>query len=365
MRFAFVNPGDHDYDAETPFERALAGVESAQVYLAVALAARGHEVTLYTATSRAGPHRGVTCRNFARERPERWDGFNAVFLTNATALGHRFADMFGPTRLFLWNHDIWHPPTGERMTAWMGPQDVVVCVSNWHKLNFIQAGNLPAGRIRVLRNAISPCFESLFAADADILAAKPAPVTLAFTSSPYKGLAPAIAFFRVLSRDEPAVQFKVFSGFGHYPPSNALRRREADYQPLLQECRDTPGIIPVGLLPQAELAAALRATHILFYPNIAPETASIAVMEAMAAGCRVVTSRLGALAETLSGFGQLVDFVDQRITAEPFVAAARADIRRFRAQDATLAEELRRQVGHARTALTWDRRAQEVEAWAR
>ena len=48
--------------------------------------------------------------------------------------------------------------------------------------------------------------------------------------------------------------------------------------------------------------------HIFSYPSVWPETSCIAAIEAMAAGCEIVSTNLGALYETCSPFGALVNF---------------------------------------------------------
>lgn len=82
---------------------------------------------------------------------------------------------------------------------------------------------------------------------------------------------------------------------------------DSQFQALYDQCRSTPGIEHVGTLPQPDLAEALRAASILAYPCTFPETGCIAALEAMAAGCAVVASDLGALAETTAGHALLVD----------------------------------------------------------
>jgi len=52
----------------------------------------------------------------------------------------------------------------------------------------------------------------------------------------------------------------------------------------------------------------LKKMHIFSYPSIWPETSCISAIEAMAAGCEVLTTNLGALYETCSPFSTFVNF---------------------------------------------------------
>ena len=117
---------------------------------------------------------------------------------------------------------------------------------------------------------------------------------------------------------------------------------------LYDLARALPGSEYVGSLPQTALAEALAEADILAYPNTFAETSCISVMEAMAAGCMVVTSKLGALPETTAGFGVLMD------ASADVVAMAREKPDQFE-------DGLRRQQRHARTACSWPARAQEWE----
>jgi glycosyltransferase involved in cell wall biosynthesis len=74
-----------------------------------------------------------------------------------------------------------------------------------------------------------------------------------------------------------------------------------------------------GSIPNSELRAELPTFDILAYPNTFEETSCIAVIEALSAGLRVVTSNLGALPETTEGWARMYPYLmDPSLHAQTF-----------------------------------------------
>jgi glycosyltransferase involved in cell wall biosynthesis len=360
MRLAFVNPNlAHDYDADTPFEKALPGSESAQVYLALALARRGHAVSLFSGTTKGDRRlRGLDQARWAGALPGDWD---AIFVTSAPELVPELRAAHPNPPIFAWAHNVFVPGSSEdaALKALSGPRDRILCVSNWHKANFTAHGLEPA-RVVVLRNAIGPAFENLYAPGESVTAAKSVPARAAFASVPYKGLKQALAFFKDLRAARNDATLDVFSSFDFYPDNNFFRHQPS-WKILAHEARNQQGVVSHGNVPQAELARALKAALLLFYPNVAAETASIATMEAMAAGCVVVTTALGALPETTGEFGLLAPVVEGRIDPQSYVSAATAIMDAFAQGNLALDARLRAQVEWVNATYRWDIRAEEAE----
>ena len=76
----------------------------------------------------------------------------------------------------------------------------------------------------------------------------------------------------------------------------------------INSIKNTKNVNYHGFLDNGKIIDLLKKIHIFSYPSIWHETSCIAAIEAMAAGCEVVTTNLGALYETCSPFGTLVNF---------------------------------------------------------
>jgi len=212
----------------------------------------------------------------------------------------------------------------------------------------------------VLRNAISPAFENLFEV-LPVLACKSNAPRLAYASTPFRGLDRLMLGWPQVYVTHPTAELQIFSDMKLYEMENPepLAR-------LLQQARQTPGVTHVGAAAQPELAEALRAALILAYPNTFAETACIAVMEALAAGCIVVTSDLGALPETLDGHGYLIPWqADAHAHAADYAAQLSRIMTELKSQcqSGELEQRLSTQVQWANEVYTWATRAQEWEDW--
>jgi predicted O-methyltransferase YrrM len=153
---------------------------------------------------------------------------------------------------------------------------------------------------------------------------------------------------------------KVFSDMSLYMASSQQDHKE--YGELYQLCRQIEGVEYIGAVAQPLLAEQLREVAMLAYSNTFPETSCISVLEAMASGCRIVTSELGALPETTAGFAELIP-VDRgpQEYEKRFVDAAVAALQSL--DSPATAELLSAQVRHVNQNYDWDQRAKEWERW--
>jgi glycosyltransferase involved in cell wall biosynthesis len=356
MRICIADTVDWDYHVGTPLGRPLGGIQSAACYLATALAVQGEDVTFLNHTREPGRWIGVDCVNWNDDRAMERLGahsFDAVISLTANPLP--FRSLFGPdTRLLLWiGHADDQPPVQvlahEQIEhLWDG----FVFVSEWQRARFIEKFDLDRSRTTVLRYAIAPVFENQFASAAELGAKKRTdPVRLAYTSTPYRGLQLLMSIFPLLNR--PA-RLEVYSSMATYTGGDT----DAPYTALYDTCRNTPDTYYVGAIPQPDLARALKRVGVLAYPNIFAETGCIAVMEAMASGCAIVTSDLAALTETTEGFATLIPVTDDwYLYARSFLSALDRSIDFIRSDVGV--EHLWQQVEHINATCTWGVRAQQ------
>ena len=361
MKFVFLDNIDIDYTVDTPYRVPLGGSQSALCYLAEALAAQGHDLFVVNHTTVEGGVRGVHMYSFTGDFVSAFaPPPDAAIILNRTGWGAQIKPVLeAGTRLVLWMQHADDQPGALPLkdAAERGYYDGFAFVSDWQRRRFVDLFGVEAGRTGVMRNAIGARFQDMFAEDEPIAAQKVWPATLAYTSTPFRGLDVLLNAFPSIRARRLGVRLNVYSSMQVYhDPSGS-----DPFERLYAEARATDGVTYVGSLPQPELAEELRHAAILAYPSTFAETSCIAVMEAMASGCRVVTTDLGALRETTDGFGQLIAPGPDLQGA--FADACVAAIDRTAGPDNE--EELREQVNHINRTAVWSVRAREWVDWIR
>lgn len=358
MRIAFVDTQKLDYTADTPYRRPLGGSQSALCYLAAELAKLGHDVALLNAVTTPGKYRGVHFHHLSHVTIDFLPGCDVVVMLNLP-LGVRLRHEFGVRRpLLLW---ISHAPDQPMMSRLAEAEERAVWsgfafVSEWQQERFVEQFGIPREKARVMRNAISPAV-----ADTPL-----APIwfehsevpMLVYTSTPFRGLDVLLAAFPLIRRAVRDVRLRVFSSMAIYQVSPA----QDQYSHLYAQCAATDGIEYCGPVGQAQLARELRGIAGLVYPSTFAETSCIAVLEAMASGAFIFTTRLGALPETTRGFAYLVD-AERGELAERFAAMTIKALGELQSDPAAASLRREAQARFVRDNYRWSARASEWASW--
>jgi len=210
--------------------------------------------------------------------------------------------------------------------------DHFVYVSNWQLEQFENRFETNLSKNHVIRNAIEPIEFKEKPTDK---------IKLIYTSTPNRGLEILLKAFKILNRND--IELTVFSsniiyGKGY---SNQLA---GTHDHLFHQCRTTPGIVYRGYAMNKAVRQALQSSHILAYPSIYEETSCLAAIEAGSAGCRIVTTNLGALPETCNNWATYVDYQygdDLDLLAERYAQTLNTAIDSYWANSYTMNDQSR------------------------
>lgn len=198
----------------------------------------------------------------------------------------------------LWLHDMWNDPEAQHLEKKESRDRFakLVFVSHWQQSSYNMTMGVPYEDGVVLRNAIEPI---------EHVQKKEDQIRLIYHTTPHRGLELLVPAYEALYQHwGEKIHLDVYSSFSIYGWS----QRDEQYKDLFKRCEDHPGITYHGYQTNDVVRAALQEAHIYAYPNIWPETSCISIIEAMSAGCAVVTSSLGAIPETTGHFATMYPF---------------------------------------------------------
>lgn len=180
---------------------------------------------------------------------------------------------FPKSKHYLWTHDLASSQLGQSLEI-LNKSDGLLCVSNWHRVQTIEALK-PAGYdgrfpVQVLYNPIE-----------DDLKPSEEPYdknALAFVSSPHKGLTRTLELFRALRRFNP--DFTLYVANPGY---------------FVQKEQEQEGVVYLGSLDYSQVIKTLQRSLCLFFPNTSfPETFGRVLAESNAVGTPALTHGIGA-----------------------------------------------------------------------
>lgn len=177
--------------------------------------------------------------------------------------------------------------------------DYFVYVSDWQYEKFRQHFRIPEYKSYVLKNAIVP-FEKHNQS-------KRKKLKLTYATTPWRGLNVLLESIRQLNEQRNDFEVDIFSSTKIY--GDAFDQSEyGKYEELFRICEDMPNVNYKGYVTNEDIRDSLLTTDLYVYPSIFEETSCLSVIEAMSAGCHVVTTNLGALPETCGSFATMMRF---------------------------------------------------------
>lgn len=195
--------------------------------------------------------------------------------------------------------------------------DHFVYVSHWQLEEFKNRFGIDTANNHVIWNAVPRI---------DYQPKSEGKIKLIYTSTPYRGLDVLLDAMDLIKRDD--IELSVYSSNIIYGKGYAQTTGNA-FDALFNRCKTMKNVVYKGWAMNKAIQKAVQQSHIHAYPCTFEETSCMAAMETGMAGCRIVTTNLGALPETCGPWANYVDFKlgdDRKVLAERYAEVLNQEI---------------------------------------
>ena len=199
----------------------------------------------------------------------------------------------------LWVHHFINQKEVQNLSdkTYIDKVDYIVFNSMWNFKKHLQYFKVPEKKCFVIKNAIEEMNHIKKPKDQ---------INLIYHTTPWRGLKLLLDVFKEMKKKE-TLKLHVCSSTIIYGEKFSSEY-ENKFHDLFEDCKKSENVEFHSYMKNEKIIELLKDMHIFSYPSIWPETSCIAAIEAMAAGCEIVTTNLGALVETCEKFGTFVNF---------------------------------------------------------
>jgi predicted O-linked N-acetylglucosamine transferase (SPINDLY family) len=355
MKIGIVDSG-WNYTLDTPYSEPLGGTQSAICYFAEEMKSRNHEVYLFNKISENKIIRGVqhvTANTYLQYIAQNNLNFDIIIIS---CLVH---DLFqikntvnNPGTLYcLWTgHDT--DQNASKILKDTKAKDMVdlfIFVSDWQRNRYVETYSINYNKTIIMRNGIGKPFESYLN-----MKTNKVKNSMSYCSIPWRGLELLPPIFKEIKQTYNDSTLNIYSGMNIY--------QQEENNKICEELKTLESVNYNYGISQTELAEKLYNIEYLTYPNIFQETSCITVLQAMACGCLIVTSKLGALKETMNGLNEYIDINIHNFDKNTYLIQFINKLKNLIGLNDNIKEMLREQNrDHIRKNYTWSNICQKFE----
>lgn len=298
----FFNANTVKFDGESIAKKPISGSETAVIQMAKSMRGLGWNVHVFCNTDREGIFDSVSYHHFKDISPR---------LKQITDILGENIDVFVSSRdtrplnggrpparnTILWCHDMPGGGNYADIPKTIPFTDYFMFVSKFQADKYKEMYNIPDEKIIVTRNAV----------DADRFKERPENKVKGrciYSTTPFRGLDVLLGMWPEIKRQIPHATLYIYSGMSIY---DAPETPETSSIFELAEKMAHLGVVLNEPITQGILAKEIMRAEVMLYPSTFTETSCISAIEAQVASTPIITTRDGALPETVKDRGVLID----------------------------------------------------------
>ena len=303
--FITIHCGGLPFNGDTLKTSSLGGSETSCYYTAKALATLGHKVTVFTNCREEGVYDDVKYCYAGMQSEAAPLGDRFHFYAENTPCDvmiiqrcpYAFRYQWASKLNYLWLHDVPDQRFGKDIHETLYNIDGILCVSEYHKQQIIEAWGLQDTEnfVTVHRNSVDLALISSVMAEHEKLGDIERGIEFVYSSRPERGLEHLVREGGIVDQlITNGVRFTLYVCCYDYTTPEMAEY----YERLYSRVDELPNCVNLGHLTKERLYTLMATSDALLYPTEFDEVSCITIMEALACGLQIVASDSGAIRET-------------------------------------------------------------------